>query len=895
MKEKIFLIDGNSFCYRAYYAIQHLSNSKGEATNAIYGFIMMLRKIIQEEKPTHVGICFDLAGPTFRDEISEDYKATRKPMPDDLVKQMPVIKEMIRAYRIPIYEKEGFEADDVLGTLAKRFADKNREIYIATGDKDILQLVNSHVKVFSTNKEGLIYDADKVRERFEGLGPDKVVDLMALMGDSSDNIPGIPGIGPKTAIGLIQEFGSLDNLLEKVDRVKSPSVRDKIKTNRPLAIQSRKLAQIHCGVPIEADLTNMALSEPDSQQLLELFKRLEFRSLTKEFSARSLPDEGEKKKEERNYHLIDTEKALRDFLKKLRKIKAFAVDTETTSEDPMSAKLVGVSFSWKALEAYYIPISGDHEGAGLPKESTLKSLAPILEDAGIGKYGQNMKYDLTVLIRHGVEMQGLAFDTMVASYLSNPNKLNHNLDDISFDYLGVEKITTASLIGSGKKSTTMDCVPLKDVCEYACEDADCVFRLREILAAKLEEDCLADLFEKVEMPLISVLAAMERAGVKIDAKILAQLSKECDRELEQLSKDIYSEAGTEFNINSTKQLAEVLFEKLRLPKIKRTKTGFSTDTSVLEKLGETHALPRLLLEYREKAKLKSTYLDALPEMIHPETGLIHTSFNQTTTSTGRLSSTEPNVQNIPIRSALGRQVRKAFIPRAKDRKMLSADYSQIELRILAHFSGDEQLVRAYRDDLDIHAVTAAKLYGVKEKDVTPEMRQAAKTINFSLIYGKTAFGLSKDLQISVGEADTFIKSYFQQYPRVLGFMESQKERARKTGYLETILGRRSYFPEINSSNVNVRNFSERAAINAPIQGSAADLIKCAMIAIHQAFQKNCFATLMVLQVHDELVFDVPEKELEKASRLIRDKMEHAIDFNVPIKVDIHVGDSWYKE
>ncbi len=886
MKEKIFLLDGNGFCYRAYYAIQHLSNSKGEATNAVYGFLMMLRKIIEEQQPTHLAVCFDLAGPTFRDGLYADYKATRKPMPDDLVGQMPVIKEMLSAFGIPIYELQGFEADDVLGTLAKRLADGKREIFIATGDKDILQLVNSHVKVFSINKEGLVYDAEKVRERFEGLGPEKVVEVMALMGDSADNIPGVPGIGPKTAMALIKEFGTLENLFKNAEKIKSKSMKEKILGNKDQAIQSRKLAEIYCEVPIKAELGDMALSEPDGKKLLELFKRLEFRTLIKEFSAETTED--------RTYSIIKTEKEFNDFLQKLSKVKAFSVDTETTSEVALLATLVGLSFSWKTHEAYYIPVDGKHDGEGLPVAKVLARLRPFLEDARIKKYGQNIKYDLNVLWRHGVKLAGASFDTMIASYLLQSSKLNHNLDDLSLEHLGVKKITTDSLIGSGKKAITMDKVPVEKVGEYSSEDADCVWRLVEIFKPRLEEDGLMDLFNNLEMPLMEVLAGMERAGVKIDTGILGELSQQCEKELNVLARQIYKEAGEEFNINSTKQLGEILFVKLNLPKIKRTKTGFSTDTSVLEKLSEMHALPRLLLEYREKSKLKSTYLDALPELINPETGLVHTSFNQTTTSTGRLSSTNPNMQNIPIRSELGRQTRKAFVPRAKGRKILSADYSQIELRILAHFTEDKTLMKAYKEDVDIHVLTACTLYKVSEKEVTSEMRQAAKTVNFSLIYGKTAFGLSKDLQISVGEADTFIKTYFKQFPRVLDFMESQKERARKAGYLTTVLGRRAYFPEINSTNVNIRNFSERAAINAPIQGSAADLIKRAMIDIYQILLQEKYETLLTLQVHDELVFDVPDRELKDISELVRDKMENALEFKVPLRVDIHVGENWYK-
>ena len=911
MTEKVFLVDGNSFCYRAFYAIRELSNSQGEPTNAIYGVVTMLKKMIKEEKPCGMAVCFDLAGPTFRHAIDTEYKAHRKPMPDDLIKQIPFIKEFIRALRIPIFEKQGFEADDVLGTLAKKLSDKGYEVYIATGDKDMLQLVNESVKVYSTNKEGMIYTEKEVKERFEGLGPDKVVDIMALMGDSSDNIPGVPHIGPKTALALIKEFGSVENLYKHLPKVKSESQRKLLAENRELADRSRELAEIHCDVPVDFKMEYIKLKEPDSEKLVELLKRFEFRTMLRELSptGETAPDAA------REYHLVLNSAQLEKLAVALEKAGTFAVDTETTSSNPHLAKLVGLSFSFKEMEAYYVPVkSKHHQGVGQPgsaagggldeqapasslgleEKVVLTALKPLLENPKLKKAGQNIKYDLIVLKHHGVELAGLEFDTMVASYLINPSKRNHNLDDISFEYLQVKKIATKDLIGSGKSEITMDLVPLEKISEYASEDADCVYRLRAKLAPIIKEHKCEGLFADVEMPLVKVLAEMEMNGVKVDTDFLGELSKKAEKELAKLEKNIFKEAGEEFNINSPKQLAEILFNKLKLPSGKKTKTGFSTDSAVFQKFAEEYELPKRLLEFRENSKLKSTYLDALPELLNPETGLIHTSFNQTVTATGRLSSSDPNLQNIPIKTELGREIRKAFVARGKGRKILSADYSQIELRLLAHFSDDPALLKAFREDADIHRFTASLLYNTAEKDVTYDMRNLAKTINFSIIYGKTPYGLSRDLKISLPEADQFIKSYFGRYPGVKDYLEAQKEKAKKQGYLTTILGRRAYFPNINSSNGMERQFAERAAINAPLQGSAADLAKLAMIAIQDELEKKEFETLMILQVHDELVFDAPEKELPEVKKLVSQKMEKALELKVPLRVDLTDGESWYK-
>ncbi|MSR77090.1 MAG: DNA polymerase I [Candidatus Omnitrophica bacterium] len=889
---RLFLIDGHSLCYRAYYAIASLSNSKGEPTNAIYGFVVMLLKLIRDSKPDHLAICFDRPEPTFRHKKYDQYKAHRKPMPEDLIQQMEPIKEFCRVSRFAIYEKPGYEADDVIGTLASKGAEQGYEVFIVTGDKDAMQLVTDRIKILNPHKEGMIIDADGVRKRYDGLGPEKVIEIMALMGDASDNIPGVPGIGEKTALKLIHQFDSVDGLIKNVSKVTSKSQQALLREHEDKLRLSRELVTIDTDVPLDYGWDNMTLQGPDEPKLIELLKRYEFRGLLKDHE-RTQPQV----LEDRRYESIQRETDLRTMIDILSRKEAFSFDTETTSADPMKAHLVGVSFSFEPLQAYYIPVSSvHHAGKGFPVEKVLEVLKPILENPKRKKYGQNIKYDWIVLKRHGITMQGVAFDTMIASYLVNPLKLNHNLDDISLEHLGIRKISTESLIGSGQKQITMDQVPVEKVSEYACEDADCVFRLVPLLQNKIEALELKALLVDLELPLAEVLAKMEMNGVSLDVPFLQKLSEECGCDLEKLTLEIHKEAGEAFNINSTKQLAEVLFVKLKMPVVRKTKTGFSTDVSVLEKLSESYELPKKLLEYREKNKLKSTYLDALQTIINPATGFVHTSYHQTTTVTGRLSSSDPNLQNIPIKTEAGRLIRKAFIPRrdGEKRLILSADYSQIELRILAHLSGDPNLVKAFAEDRDIHKFTATLLYGVRDEEVTREMRNLAKTINFSIIYGKTAYGLSQDLNLSIPEADAFIQNYFKRYGKVKSYLEGQLEIARKQGYLTTILGRRSYFPDLNSKNGQLRQFAERAAINAPIQGSAADLIKLAMIAVQKEIEKENLQSLMIMQVHDELVFDVLEKELPKLEKMVRSRMESAFPLNVPLKVDVFTGSSWYK-
>nr|MBU9888908.1 DNA polymerase I [Candidatus Omnitrophota bacterium] len=890
----LFLIDGNSFCYRAFYAIPSLTNSRGEPTNAIYGFVAMLRKLLEEQKPGYLAVCFDRKEPTFRHEKYKAYKAHRKPMPEELVSQIEPIKEFCRLSNMALFEKAGYEADDVIGTLARLGKKEGYGVFIVTGDKDAFQLVDDRIRVFQPHKDNLVFDAAKVRERFGGLGPEKVVDILALMGDASDNIPGVPGIGEKTAIKLMQEFGSVEKLLVDLDKLPSEKQRQKIRENVEDLKMSRMLATIDTEVPLSIDWEAIRLGEPNTEGLTEFFKRYEFRGFLKSMAVLTGQTE-----QDRQYKRVKTTQELKALVGELEKVEAFSFDTETTSSDPLVAELVGMSFSWEPLKAYYVPVSSAKAQEGsLPVKEAVRELKTVLENAKVQKYGQNIKYDQIVMARAGVRLAGVAFDTMIASYLIDPVKRNHNLDDIALEYLNVKRITTESLIGKGAKQISMAEVPLDVITEYACEDADCVFRLVPVLERKLKEAGLEDLFQKVEMPLAEVLGKMEMNGVTLDLPLLGKLSKKAGEEIAALKKEIHREVGAEFNLDSPKQLAEILFSKLKLPVQKKTKTGYSTDASVLEKLALSYELPRKILDYRERTKLKSTYLDALPEMVNTRTHCVHTSYNQTTTDTGRLSSSEPNLQNIPVRTEAGHMIRKAFVPRARPHgrgKILSADYSQIELRILAHFSGDPHLIRAFEEDRDIHAFTATLLYGVKEPDVTREMRNAAKTINFSIVYGKTGYGLSRDLNISIPEAERFIKDYFDRYPKVKEFLETQKERAKKEGFLTTLLGRRAYFPNIHASNMQLRQYAERAAINAPLQGSAADLIKIAMVTIQASLDQTRSESLMIMQVHDELVFDVPETEVGSLTALVKREMENAVTLKVPLKVGISVGETWYKD
>lgn len=880
--KKLFVIDGNSYCYRAYYAIKSLSNSKGLPTNAVYGFATMLNKLIKDENPDYICIAFDLKGPTFRHKMYKEYKIQRKPMPDDLVLQMPIIKEMVRAYGIPIYEKEGYEADDVIATISIKAAKRSIDTNIVTGDKDALQLVGPHIVVNNTHKDGLIYDSEKVKEKY-GVGPEGVVDIMALMGDQSDNYKGVPGIGEVAACQLIKEFGTIDNLYQNLDKVKRDGWRNILKDHEDDARLSRELAMLDTDVPIEIDFEDMRPGNAETEKLVSLFRELEFQGLLRGV----LP----KDEWRSNYKTIFKKEELSDLVEKLEGLKEVTIDFETTSVDPMLAELIGVSFCWKEGEAYYIPLKHETEET-LDRDFVMGELKGMLSDGRIKKIGQNIKYEKLILLNYGIELNGISFDTMLASYVLNPSKINHNLGDIAMEYLNHKMQPISDLIGKGKKAITMDRVDIPSVSRYCCEDSDATFRIKNILAKKMREQGVDELFNKIEVPLVDVLADIEFKGVALDTDLLGEMSKEMEGALARKTAEIFEISGCEFNINSPKQLSEVLFDKLGLPVIKRTKTGISTDEEVLKKLSGEHTVPAAILEYRELNKLKSTYIDNLPRLICPKTGRLHTSFNQTITATGRLSSSQPNLQNIPIKREMGRKVRKAFITASGNYILLSSDYSQVELRILAHLSGDEKLIEAFKNDRDIHTFTASLVNNVPEEKVTARMRSQAKTVNFGIIYGMSAFGLSKSLEIDLGRAQEFIDAYFERYSDVKAYLKKTIDSTKELGYVTTLMNRRRYIPDIASPNMRLRQFAERTAINTPIQGSAADLIKAAMIDIHNEFKKKKLKSCMILQVHDELVFEVHKDEIKTVKKIVRDKMEGIFDLKVPIKTNIAIGKNW---
>lgn len=902
-KKKIYLIDGHSYAYRAFHAIRQLTDSSGLALNAVYGFIRMLLKLIKEERPDYIAVAFDTPAPTFRHDLYDLYKANRAEQPEEMRHQIPLIKQVVEAFNIPIFEMDGYEADDLLATLATQAVSHGVTAIIVTSDKDMLQLITDDIKVFNPHNESKMLDAKAVKERF-GVGPEQMRDLMAMAGDSSDNIPGVPGIGPKTARDLLIEYGTLDGVYEHVDEIKGPKRRENIAENKPLALLSRELVTLKLDVPLDADIENCKSKPFDRPRLVELLKQFEFRSLVSELV------EAEEQTDA-DYIILNEKSELDKLVKKLKKCARFAFDFETTSVDPMRAELVGVSIAITPEAAWYIPVGHRPEALivneeerdngelfaestmeQLDPETVLEALRPVLEDDSIKKIGQNIKYEIIILARNGIDLAGGDFDTMVASYLLNPSKQRHNLDQLALEFLNYRKISIKQLIGTGAKQITMDRVNVNEVADYACEDADITLRLYRFLDPLLKEKELYDLFERVEIPLIKILAKMEMAGVLVDRNLFAKLSSEIEEQLEKLQKEIYGLVGHEFNINSTQQLGKILFEEMNLTPVKKTKTGHSTDVAVLEKLAAEHELPGKVLEYRTLGKLKSTYIDALPNLINPATGRIHTSFNQAVTATGRLSSSEPNLQNIPIRSEIGREIRRAFIPAGKDKALMSADYSQIELRVLAHLSGDEELMGAFRDGVDIHDRTSSKIFGVPIDEVTPDMRRKAKVANYGILYGMSASKLAADIGIERGDAEEFIENYFKVLPRVREYMDGIVEEARRNGYVTTILNRRRYIPDINSGNIGVRRFAERTAVNTPIQGSAADLIKMAMIEIDAKIARLELRSVMILQVHDELVFEVPLDEIEQMESLVKETMETACPLSVPIVADVRTGMNW---
>jgi DNA polymerase-1 len=874
----LYLIDGNSYVYRAYYAIKGLSNSKGLPTNAIYGFTNMLLKIMREKKPDGLAISFDSPVPTERHRIYEDYKAQRPEAPGELIGQIPHIRRMISAFRIKIFEMPGYEADDILGTIARKAESEGADVFIVTGDKDMLQLVDRKVKIYDPMKDKVL-DEEFIKDKF-GVGPGRITEFMALTGDAVDNIPGIKGVGEKTARELLSEFDSLEDLLNNPDRIKKDKLRALVAENADIVRLSKRLATLDTSVPVDANVEEFRLQEPDWPSLLSLLQEFEFGSLMK-----LIPSGATR---ELHYETVLTVEKAEGLISSIQ--NGFAFDTETTSRDPMRARLVGLSICSEKGRASYIPVS--HSYAGVPpqmsKEDLSEVLLPVFEDERREKTGHNIKYDIIVLRREGIDVQGPVFDTMVAAYLLNPNKPNHSLEEVSLEYLSYRKKTFPEVLG---KRSSFSEVPLEEAVPYACDDAGMSFELKEILSVKLRENGLDKLYSDIEEPLIYVLADMEMAGMKIDLNKIGEISKELERELDGITRRIYFLAGCEFNINSPKQLGDILFHNLGLQPGKKTKTGFSTGMGVLEELAQTHELPREILNYRSLNKLKTTYIDVLPALINPGTGRIHTSFNQTVTATGRLSSSEPNLQNIPVKGDWGRRIRETFVAE-ENNLLLSADYSQVELRILAHLSNDEGLIEAFRGDLDIHSRTASEIFGTPADRVTADVRRIAKTVNFGVIYGISPFGLSETLSISREEAKDYIDRYFNRHPGVKSYIEKCLEEARGKGYVATIFGRRRAVPEIRSKNSNTRQQGERLAINSPIQGTAADIIKIAMINIQKKVIESGLKAKMILQVHDELLFELPTPELEAVKGIVREEMEGVVALSVPLRVGINYGKNW---
>lgn len=882
-RKTIYVIDGNSYIYRAFYAIRGLTTSSGLPCNAVLGFANMLFKVLRERNPDHIAIAFDPKGPTRRHREYEAYKAQRPPMPKDLVPQIPYIHRLVEALRIPVFIQEGQEADDVIASIALQARTRDIDVCIITGDKDILQLVRPGITVYDSLKDKTFGPAE-VEERF-GVPPDRIVDVMGLMGDAADNIPGVPGIGEKTAQALIRQYGSLENVLARASEITKPKLRQTLLEQGARARLSFDLARLHTDLPIQLDLEALRPKEPDNPALLALLRELEFTSLLKHVAA------GQTVHAE--YRTILTRQDLADLVAALSSADGFSFDTETTSLDPLRAQLVGISFSLMPNTASYIPVGHSYEGAPVQLDirEVLHAVKPVMADPSIAKTGQNMKYDILVLSRYDIAVQGTAFDTMIASYLLNPSKTSHSLDAIALEYLNYRTTTYADVTGTGKKQIGFDKVAIDTAARYSGEDADIALRLSAVLGPQLSEHGLTQLFRDIEMPLLNVLVDMERAGIKVDVPALRAMSVRLEKELARRTTVIHELAGGEFNINSPKQLSEILFDRLGLRPVKRTKTGFSTDMDVLQELAASHPLPAEILAYRSLAKLKSTYVDTLPTLVHPDTGRIHTSFNQTVTATGRLSSSDPNLQNIPVRTEIGREIRKAFIAEP-GASLLSADYSQVELRILAHLSGDRGLIQTFLDGEDIHARTASEIFDLPREEITAEMRRKAKAVNFGIIYGISAFGLAQDIGVSNAEAKRYIDSYFHRYPKVREFIDATVASARTNGYVTTLLGRRRFIPELASNAAAVRSFGERTAVNTPIQGTAADLIKLAMIHIHQTIRERRLSARMILQVHDELVFEAPDGEIDRLRDIVREGMETVLRLDVPIVVGMAAGKNW---
>ncbi len=882
----IYLIDGSSYLYRAFFSTQReFTSSKGVPTRAVYVITNMLLKILREKSPEFVAVAWDAKGPTFRHKLYPDYKANRPPMPEDLAQQVPYVRQLVNALGMEQLELQGYEADDIIATLARRFSEESgRKVVIVSGDKDLLQLISDKVVIWDPMKDEII-DLSAFTKKY-GISPRQFGDVLSLSGDTADNIPGIQGVGPKTALKLIREHGSVDALLGKLDSLKKSKLKERLQDGAEMLALWKRLTALDDNVPVETYPEAYRRREADEKALLALFRELDFESLIPMVSSRRVLSYD-------SYRAIRTEEELTAWIEAHKGADELVIDTETTSRRPMEAELVGISLCFKPPEAVYIPVGHKTHKPQLSIEAVRRCLAPLLEASSPGKIGQNIKYDCIVLSRNGLKMNAITGDTMIASYLLDPTRRRHNLDEIARDILGHKMISYKEVTKGLSRRQNFAHVPVEKAMEYSCEDVHVTGLVKDRFHHELREKGLWDLYHRVEIPLIPVLARMEMNGIFVDRLALLALKEEFANRLDSLRKDIYELAGHEFNINSPKQLAEVLFQELNLPQLKKTrkKTGYSTDVEVLKSLAKLHPLPEHLLKYRNISKLKSTYVDGLEREINPETGRIHTSFNQTVTATGRLSSSDPNLQNIPVRTEEGRRIRALFIAEPGN-LLVAADYSQIDLRVLAHYSGDENLVKAFRHGEDIHRRTAAQIFDVEPGFVTPEMRRVAKTVNFGIIYGMSAYGLAKELDIGRKEAKEFIEIYFARYPGVKRFMSDIVDRARKQGFVETILGRRRYISEIKSRNRAARQFAERTAINTPIQGSAADIIKLAMLKVAGRFREQVPDARLLLQVHDELVVECPESMREAVAMCLKEVMEGVVDLLVPLEVSVGWGHSW---
>ncbi len=906
-KTPLILVDGSSYLYRAYHALPPLTTSSGMPTGAVKGVIAMMRRMLKDFPQSTVVVVFDAKGKTFRDELYGEYKSHRPPMPDDLRQQIEPIHQIIRAMGLPLLIVDGVEADDVIGTLAVQAAAQQQDVVISTGDKDMAQLVGEHVTLVNTMTETNM-DRQGVIDKF-GVPPELIIDYLALIGDKSDNIPGVPGVGEKTALGMLQGIGGLDAIYADLEKIRELGFRgakampEKMDEYRDLADLSYQLATIKTDVSLDETIESLVHGEVDNETLLDWFRKLELKTWTEELltqseggdESRPLISEQVTEKVDKDYQVIYTEVELDQWLEKLAQAELFAFDTETTSLDYMQAKIVGLSFAITPHQAVYIPLGHDYLGAPeqLGCELVLEKFKPLLEDASVAKLGQNLKYDMSVLANYGISLAGIKFDTMLESYVANSTGTRHDMDSLALKYLGEKTIHFEDVAGKGAKQLTFNQIAIEDAAPYAAEDADITLRLHQALWPKVQESKgLERVFTEVEIPLVPVLSLIERNGAIVSANLLHKQTEELTNRLSEIEQQAYDLAGEEFNLASPKQLGHILFEKLNIPVLKKTAKGApSTKEEVLQELALDYPLPKILLEHRTLSKLKSTYTDKLPTMINPSTGRIHTSYHQAVTATGRLSSSDPNLQNIPIRTAEGRRIRQAFVA-PNGWKIVAADYSQIELRIMAHLSGDKGLTEAFAQGLDVHKATAAEVFGVELDTVSTEQRRSAKAINFGLIYGMSAFGLGRQLHIGRNQAQEYIDLYFERYPGVQAYMDNIRSSAAENGFVETLYGRRLYLPEINSSNGMRRQAAERTAINAPMQGSAADIIKLAMIDVDNWLSDEKLQSQMIMQVHDELVLEVPENELDKVIAGLRSRMAGAVELDVPLLVDVGVGDNW---